>query len=84
MSMLLQALQANAKRQTVGTFELSKLRPGTVLVVRSGFGGEAPATVTLEGVEYEGKNGRTTIDYIDRSGNGRWAYTDQIVEVITY
>ena len=84
---LLMALTQNAARQarqTNGVCDVDKLRPGTVLVVRSGFGSSAPETVTLEGVEYEGKNGRTTIDYVDKDGDGRWAYADQIVRVITY
>jgi len=83
MNMLLNALMSNQSSTKINVDE-ERLAPGSVVVVRSGFGGDAPEVVTLDGFEWGGKNGRNTIDYIDKSGDGRWAYTDQIVRVISY
>ena len=63
---------------------LDDVRLGSVVVIRSGFGSEAPETVTLEGVEEDIKNGRPGCDYVDRNGEGRWAYLSQIVRVVKY
>jgi hypothetical protein len=63
---------------------LDDVREGSVVVIRSGFGGEPAETVTLEGVEADIKNGRAGCDYTDRKGDGRWAYLSQIVRVVKY
>ncbi|CAB4168894.1 hypothetical protein UFOVP1516_34 [uncultured Caudovirales phage] len=81
MSALLNALMT---RQPSNVVDVERLGPGSVVVVKSGFGGDAPETVTLDGFEWDGKNGKSTIDYVDKDGDGRWAYTDQIQRVISY
>jgi hypothetical protein len=55
----------------------TKVREGSVVVVRGGFGTEPPKRVVVEGVDE--KNGRPLIDYEDR-----WAYVSQIIRVIKY
>ncbi len=84
MNTLLQALQQASRQQASSNVDVKRLSPGSVVVVRSGFGSSAPETVTLEGVEFDGKNGRATIDYTDKDGDGRWAYIDQIDRVVQY
>jgi hydrogenase maturation factor len=69
--------------RTKKEFTANDVNEGDRVVIRSGFGSEAPEIVTLEGVEFNGKNGRDTVNYTDNKGNGRWAYTDQIVRIIT-
>ena len=64
-------------------FTADDVEVGSVVRIRSGFGTEGPETVTLLGVEFNGKNGRDTCDYVDRNGANRWAYTDQIERIIT-
>ena len=83
MSILAAALQSKQFSSSASVNE-NDVRTGSVVVVRSGFGSESPETVTIEGFEYDGKNGRATIDYTDKSGEGRWAYLDQIQRVISY
>ena len=86
MSILLAALQKHQATSSYGRDEINenRLSLGSVVVVRSGFGTERPETVTLQGYEEDGKNGRATVNYTDRHGKGRWAYTDQIIKVISY
>lgn len=83
MNMLLNALMSNQSATKINVDD-ERLGQGSVVVVRSGFGGDAPEVVTLTGFTEEGKNGRNTIDYVDKDGDGRWAYTDQIQRVISY
>jgi hypothetical protein len=83
MSILLAALQSNQFSSSASVNE-NDVRTGSVVVVRSGFGSESPETVTVLGFEYDGKNGLATIDYTDKSGDGRWAYLNQIQRVISY
>ena len=64
-------------------FTADDVEIGSVVRIRSGFGLESPETVTLLGVEFNGKNGRDTVDYVDKDGANRWAYTDQIERIIT-
>ena len=75
--------QASQPNRSSGV-DISRLKSGSVLRVRGGFGTGAAKTVTLVGVEHEGKNGRDVIEYIDKDGEEHWAYLDQIVSVITY
>ena len=63
---------------------LNEIRVGSVVRVRGGFGSDPAQTVTIEGIEDDGKNGRATIDYTDNKGEGHWAYLHQISKVITY
>ena len=70
--------------QATNKVNVKQIRSGSVVVVRSGFGGGAPETVTVNDIELDGKNGMATIDYEDRSGESHWAYTDQIVKVVSY
>jgi len=85
---LLSALQQHQTRSNKlsnnSNIDVDKLQTGSVVVVRSGFGDEAPETVTLLGVEYDDDKGEVVIDYVDRKGDGRWAYTNQIKKVISY
>ena len=60
------------------------IRVGSRVVIRSGFGQEKPETVILAGIEPYGKNGYDTVDYVDSKGQGRWAYLDQVVEILKY
>lgn len=83
MNMLLNALMSNQSATKINVDD-ERLGQGSVVVVRSSFGMEPPEVVTLTGFTEEGKNNRNVIDYIDKSGDGRWAYTDQIVRVISY
>ena len=70
--------------QATNKVNVKQLKSGSVVVVRSGFGSEAPETVTVDDIESDCKNGRATIDYVDCSDRSRWAYTDQIVKVVSY
>ncbi len=84
MSSLLNLLQSRTMNSMQSnSFTADDVNEGSVVRIRSGFGTEAPETVTLSGVEYNGKNGRDTVDYIDKNGTSRWAYTDQIERIIT-
>lgn len=83
MNMLLNALMSNQSATKINVDD-ERLAPGSVVVVRSSFGMEPPEVVTLDGFEWGGKNGRNTIDYVGKDGDGRWAYTDQIQRVISY
>ena len=60
-----------------------EIREGSIVVVKGGFGSESPKQVKVEGVGL--KNGYQVFDYDGQSdGTGRWAYSDQILEVIEY
>ena len=63
-------------------FTANDVNEGDQVVIRSGFGNESPETVTLTGVEFNGKNGRDTVEYVDKNGTSRWAYTDQIDRIV--
>ena len=56
---------------------LRDIRVGTKVVIYPCFGSGEPVTVTISG--FGQKNGRNLIDYAE---GGRWAYLDQINEVL--
>lgn len=53
---------------------------GDTIIVRGGFGREAPQEVEVN--DLGEKNGRTVIHYIDKNGDGRWCYPDQVERVV--
>lgn len=60
-----------------------KIKEGSLVRVVGGFGTEKAREVTVSGVGE--KNGQMVFDYNDHVlGFERWAYTDQILEVIEY
>ena len=60
-----------------------EIREGSIVVVKGGFGSEPPKQVKVEGIGL--KNGYQVFDYDTKpNGVGRWAYSDQILEVIEY
>ena len=54
-----------------------KVREGSIVIVKGGFGLESSKKVVVEGIDE--KNGRPLIDYEDR-----WAYFSQIEKVVKY
>lgn len=87
MSSLLAALQKHQARSGnlyTDKVDTTKLKPGSVVVVRGGFGDEPPEQITVEGVEYDEDKNDYIIDYTDKKGDGRWAYINQIQKVISY
>lgn len=63
---------------------LSDLRKGSKVIVRGGFGNEAPKTVTVTDFAEDIKNGRPGIDYVEADGTSRWAYMYQVERVVKY
>ena len=60
-----------------------KIKEGSLVRVKGGFGAEKAREVIVSGVGE--KNGYMVFDYNDVAlGFNRWAYTDQILEVIKY
>ena len=59
-----------------------KIKVGSVVMVQTWADGVKRGTV--DEVDYEGKNDRPTIGYVDGEGEGYWAYFDQIKSVISY
>lgn len=60
---------------------MDNVKIGTKVIVSGGFGTEEPKEVTVVGLGE--KNGKRVFDYQeDGSPYGRWAYFNQIVEVI--
>ena len=55
-----------------------KIRVGSIVLVRGGFGMEPSRKVTVEGLDE--KDGKPLFDYDEDS----WAYTSQIIKVIKY
>jgi len=53
-------------------------------MVRGGFGNDPATLVTVSEVCEDVKNGRPGIDYIKANGDGRWAYLDQVKQVVEY
>jgi hypothetical protein len=66
------------------TVSLDKIRIGSKIKVRGGFGSEPAKLVTVDGVDADIKNGRPGIDYTESDGTGRWAYLDQVLQVVAY
>jgi hypothetical protein len=52
------------------------------IMVKPDFGMGNSVWAKVTDIEPEGKNGRDTIGYETRNGDGRWAYMDQVVRVI--
>ena len=63
---------------------IEQIRLGSRVRVRGGFGTEPARTVTVTGVDADIKNGRAGIDYTAADGTGRWAYMDQVLQVVEY
>ena len=64
---------------------LKQVRQGSIVKVRGGFGGEPAKRAKVECVEADIKNGYPGIDYtVIATGEGFWAYLDQVVEVEQY
>lgn len=83
MSALLNQLASMQQRST--KVKLSDMREDSIIIVKGGFGLEAPVKAIVEELDREGKNGRSTVSYKEiESGDCRWAYLDQIVRVVQY
>jgi len=63
---------------------INQVRAGSVVVLRPGFGADLPRQVTLIEVHADIKNGRPGVDYELAPGDGRWAYLEQVDQVVTY
>lgn len=63
---------------------LNEIRRGSKVMVRGGFGNDPATLVTVSEVCEDVKNGRPGIDYIKANGDGRWAYLDQVKQVVEY
>jgi len=83
MSVLLSSLLARSAIKP-SLIDNNRLKISSVVVVQGDFGAGSAQIVIITGFEEDGKNGRTTIDYIDIDGDSRWAYLDQIKSVVTY
>ena len=55
-----------------------KIKEGSLVIVRGGFGTEPPKQVEVEG--FGEKNGKALFDY----HSYRWAYLSQIIKVVKY
>ena len=64
--------------------KLSKLREGSVIMIRGSWGGGPLVKATVDSVEEDIKNGCPGIDYTDENEECHWAYLSQIEEVIKY
>ena len=64
---------------------LADIKEGSRVLVRGGFGNEPAKFAVVNSVEADIKNGRPGIDYTEEStGDGRWAYLDQVQKVLAY
>ena len=67
--------------------KLKDMRAGSIVMVRTNFGGGPAVRARVEDVCEDVKNGRPGIDYFtlpnDTTG-GSWAYLDAVDRVITY
>lgn len=65
--------------------KLSEMRKGSVVLVRGGFGNEAPRHATVLETIRDVKHGYPGIDYCEHeTREERWAYLDQVVRVVKY
>lgn len=65
------------------SIKLSDLKEGMKIMVRGGFGSEAPREAVIDCLEPGGKNGMDIVNYVEvKSGEERWAYLDQVVRII--
>lgn len=64
---------------------LTDMRIGSQVYVRGGFGTEPAKLAEVNEIEEDIKNGRPGIGYTEiQSGDGRWAYLDQVIRVEEY
>ena len=64
---------------------LNEVNVGDTIVVRGGWGREPAVEATVDGLIENAGHGLPGIDYTEKStGRTRWAYLDQIVEIVTY
>lgn len=65
--------------------KLTEMRLGSKVMVRGGFGSEPAKEAIVNELDSDIKNGRPGIGYEEVStGDGRWAYLDQVVKVLKY
>lgn len=65
--------------------KLNEMRLGSQVYVRGGFGAEPAKLAEVTEIEQDIKNGRPGIGYTEvATGDGRWAYLDQVIRVETY
>ena len=64
---------------------LKDVRVGSIVMVRGGFGTDAPVKARVDNIERDIKNGYPGIDYtVMKTGDELWAYIDQVDSVVTY
>lgn len=64
---------------------LKDIRKGSIIIVRGGFGNEAPVKARVDSVQRDIKHGIPGIDYTAiTNGDERWAYLEQIERVVMY
>ena len=64
---------------------LKDLRVGSIVMVRGGFGTDAPVQARVDYTDTDIKNGRPGIDYtVMKTGAELWAYITQVDSVVTY
>lgn len=59
---------------------MDNLKVGMKVEVHGGFRTEKPEIVVING--FGEKNGRPLFDYVDSTGNSRWAYNSQIICIV--
>ena len=64
---------------------LKQVREGSIVKVRGDFGSGPAVRATVVNTDSDIKNGQPGIDYtVIATGDGHWAYLDQVVEVEKY
>lgn len=58
------------------------IKVGSIVIVRGGFGTEEPEKVTVTH-PLEEQKGRLAFGYTDKAARSRWAYTQQVSQVIS-
>lgn len=85
MNTLLNQLKSMSTQHSSTNVRLSDMREDSIILVKGGFGLEPAVRAVVEDLDREGKNGRSTVGYKEiETGDGRWAYLDQVVRVEQY
>lgn len=63
---------------------LKEIRPGSIVLLRGGFGNGPLEQATVIEVEEDIKNGRPGIDYVTKTSSSSWAYLSQVESVVAY
>lgn len=64
------------------TVSIDDINDGSVIMVRGSWGREAPVRATVIDIDTEGKNGKPVISYLRQDGEEKWAYMNQVTQVV--